>query len=106
MVLVDFSSRNMISPIFPFECSVAIQFTLTTETAPRDLLSEILNRQITDFDKMPLIDMIGTEFQSKKYDQPLIVRNDPRDSEFMRRWWAFKEWLIDCNYKNLTLTHK
>ena len=41
--------------------------------------------------------MIGTEFQSKKYDQPLIVRNDPRDSEFMRRWWAFKEWLIDCN---------
>ena len=48
---------------------------------------------------MPLIDMIGTEFQSKKYDQPLIVRNDPRDSEFMRRWWAFKEWAIDCNSK-------
>ena len=41
--------------------------------------------------------MIGTEFQSKKYDQPLIVRNDPRDSDLMRRWWAFKEWAIDCN---------
>ena len=48
---------------------------------------------------MPLIDMIGTEFQSKKYDQPLIVRNDPRDSDFMRRWWAFKERAIDCTTK-------
>ena len=24
------------------------------------------------------------------------VRNDPRDSELMRKWWAFKESALDC----------
>ena len=38
--------------------------------------------------------MIGTEFT--RANQPLIVRNNPEDSEFWRKWWAFKESCIDC----------
>jgi len=39
---------------------------------------------------MTLIDMIGNEFHTR-VNTPLIVRNDPRDSKLMRKWWAFKE---------------
>lgn len=44
---------------------------------------------------MTLIDMIGNEFHTR-VNTPLIVRNDPRDSELMRKWWAFKEACLEC----------
>ena len=44
---------------------------------------------------MPLRDMIGNEFHTRRQNQPLIVRNDPRDSRLMREWWAFKESCIE-----------